>query len=265
MLVLLKLKTTLLLTVISLVLCTGACTQLGTPSVTALNENLLRGCMTVREINWAGSMTNDGIHDPEDDFIEFENTDCGIPTDITGWKLVFRGQEPKIVFVPPANEGYSNVIPPNGLATLIHKEKGAFQRNENENYHVILVPGLSIPYRDFTIETRTKEDFLIENELNVRQGEPLAGAFDGYTTRSMERTEDSFDEEGGAATSWHTHTPCNENFPGASSILGTQCRMNNDAENPIGYTGTNIHDDHRQRTFSSPGESNSDKYEVQGS
>lgn len=224
----------------------AACSsEVGTVQETAADKNLRRGCLTVREVGWAGSVSDTGSHDPDDDFLELANVDCNIPMDLTGWQLILRGEIHRIYIVP---KGDNNIVEPGELVVIAAKKDGAFGQAAQ-----IILPELRLPERDWSLETRTAEDFLIENEMNIREGEPLAGGYDGYTTRSMERTDDRFNEEGGAVTSWHSFTPCNEGYPGEAGMLGSSCR---DDEDSIGLTGNNVADGYRARTFASPGESN---------
>jgi hypothetical protein len=86
---------------------------------------------------------------------------------------------------------------------------------------------------------------------------PFSGSFDGYTVRSMERTEDAFEEEGGSISTWHASTPCNETSPSQQQtpLLGIDC-----TNSYSGATGKYVHIDYRARTFATPGEKNTPDY-----
>jgi hypothetical protein len=235
-------------------------TEVTEPDPTAIDKDRKRGCVSVRELGWAGSMDNAGNFDPDDDFIEFDNSDCNKPVDLSGWMLHLRG-DMELIYIVPDDDSGANIVLPGELKVLIAKRSGAFRANAETGYAPIHVPGMYFPERNFAIETRTAEDFLIENEFNNKYGEPLAGGFDGYTVRSMERTDDNFDEEGTSVTSWHSYTPCNESPPATSDYLyGTGCKENGDVNLQIGQTGSNVHADYAERTYASPGERNTPQY-----
>jgi hypothetical protein len=228
---------------------------------TAINVDRKRGCAEIREVNWAGSMRNDGVYDPDDDFIEIQNTDCNKPVDLTDWRIEFTGDVKRIFYVPP---GPNNIIQPGQYGVIISKADGAFRDQGNPSYRPIVLPGLFVPERNWAITTRTAENFLMESGINTTEADyetsrnvPLSGSFDGYTTRSMERTEDAFEEEGGSVSTWHASTPCNENSPSQQTtpLLGTDC-LNNYA----GATGAYVHPNYAARTFATPGEKNTPDY-----
>lgn len=228
---------------------------------TAINIDRKRGCAEIREVNWAGSMKNNGVYDADDDFIEIQNTDCNKPIDLTDWRLEFTGDVKRIFYVPP---GPNNIIQPGKFGVIIAKADGAFREQGNPDYKPIHLPGLFIPERNWAITTRTAENFLMESGINTTEADdatsrnfPLSGSFDGYVTRSMERTEDQFEEEGGSVSTWHASTPCNENSPSeqVTPLLGTGC-----TPSMAGKTGRYVHPDYRLRTYATPGERNTPDY-----
>ena len=228
-----------------------ASTEVGPIQETAAKKNIRRACLTLREIGWAGSVSNNGKYDPDDDFLEIQNTDCNIDMDLTGFRIFLHGDEERIYTVPTA-PGLTNLVKPRDYIVIAAKTGGAFGGHAQ-----VILPGMHFPNRNFTIETKTREDFLMENEINIRDGLPLAGGYDGYTTRSMERTDDRFDEEGTALTSWHSSSPCNERSPGSFGILGSACR---DDATSAGLSGSRIVDGFEKRTFATPGEENTGGY-----
>jgi len=232
--------------------------DLGDLDPTCMKKACKRSCLTVRELNWSGSITNDGVYDPDDDFIELYNEECGIPVDLTGFQFLMEGSIVRTYIIPKA-DGDKNIIEPQELKAVIAKADGAFgAKNPETGYDPIVLKGMFLPSRNFSVETRTIEDFLIENKMNNEDGYPLGGSYDGYTSRSMEKTEDKFDEEGGEITSWHSSTGCNEDVPGTTGVLGTAC--SNPDDDDIGVSGSNVHEDFAQRTFATPGEINTMHY-----
>lgn len=228
---------------------------------TAINVDRKRGCATIREINWGGSFRNDGTYDAHDDFIEIQNIDCNKPIDLTDWRIELSGDVHRIYYVPA---GPNNTVQPGRFAVIVAKASGAFRQQNDPDYRPIVLPGLEIPERNWAITTRTAENFLMESGVNTTEADdavsrnfPLAGAMDGYTVRSMERTEDRFEEEGGSVATWHASTPCNETFPSGqqTQLLGTDC-----SATYSGATGKYVHADYRARTFATPGEINTPDY-----
>lgn len=235
--------------------------EVGEPWPTAINVDRKRGCAEIREVNWGGSMKNDGTYDADDDFIEIQNLDCNKPIDLTNWRIEISGDVHRIFYVPATP---NNTVQPGGYAVIISKASGAFRDQGAADYKPIVLPGLYIPERNWSITTRTGENFLMESGINTTEADdatvrnfPLSGAFDGYTVRSMERTEDRFEEEGGAISTWHASTPCNENSPSAqvTPLLGVNCTATF-----AGVTGKNVHADYGLRTFATPGEKNTPDY-----
>jgi|JI8StandDraft_1071087.scaffolds.fasta_scaffold29078_2 hypothetical protein len=228
---------------------------------TAINVDRKRGCAEIREVNWAGSMKNDGTYDADDDFIEIQNTDCNKPVDLTDWRIELTGDVKRIYYVPA---GPNNTVQPGKFVVLISKEAGAFRQQGDPDYKPIVVPGLYVPERNWSITTRTAENFLMESGVNTTEADdatsrnfPLSGSFDGYTVRSMERTEDAFEEEGGSISTWHASTPCNETSPSQqqTALLGIDC-----TNTYSGATGKYVHTDYRARTYATPGEKNTPDY-----
>lgn len=228
---------------------------------TAINVDRKRGCAEIREVNWAGSMKNDGTYDADDDFIEIQNTDCNKPVDLTDWRIELTGDVKRIFYVPA---GSNNTVQPGKFAVIIAKEGGAFRQQSDPDYKPIVLPGLFIPERNWSITTRTAENFLMESGVNTTEADdatsrnfPLSGSFDGYTVRSMERTEDAFEEEGGSISTWHAATPCNETSPSQqqTTLLGIDC-----TSTYAGATGKYVHAEYRSRTFATPGEKNTPDY-----
>jgi hypothetical protein len=227
---------------------------------TAINVDRKRGCAEIREVNWAGSMKNDGTYDGDDDFIEIQNTDCNKPIDIADWRIELTGDVKRIYYVPKVG---NTTIQPGKFAVIIAKAGGAFRDQGNADYTPVVLEGLAIPERNWSITTRTAENFLMESGVNTTEADdatsrnfPLSGAFDGVTTRSMERTEDQFEEEGGSVSTWHASTPCNETSPSqAITLYGTNC-----SASIAGVSGRYVHADYSLRTFATPGEANTPDY-----
>lgn len=235
-------------------------TSVGQTWPTAINVDRVRGCAEIREVNWAGSMRNDGTYDPDDDFIEIQNSGCNKPVDMTDWRIELSGDVRKTFYVPM---GSNNIIQPGKFAVIIAKSDGAFRQQSDPNYKPIVLPGLAIPERNWAISTKTAENFLMESGVNTTEADdatsrnfPLSGSFDGYVTRSMERTEDTFEEEGGSVSTWHASTPCNETSPSqATTLYGTACSATS-----AGFSGRYVHTNYAARTFATPGEVNTPDY-----
>lgn len=247
--------------IICVLLFSQCSTDVGTPWATAVNIDRKRGCAEIREVNWGGSMRNDGHYDADDDFIEIQNTDCNKPVDLANWRIEMSGDVKRIFYVP---SGGNTVIQPGKFAVIISKSDGAFRKQSDSDYNPIHLPGLFVPERNWSITTRTAENFLMESGVNTTEADdatsrnfPLSGSFDGFTVRSMERTEDQFEEEGGSVSTWHASTPCNETSPSqqTADLMGVDCTAAY-----AGASGKHVHSNYSGRTFATPGEKNTPDY-----
>ncbi len=204
-----------------------------------------RGNVLITEINWAGSVTDDGVHDPGDIFIELQNKHPR-PIHLTGWQLIIeagsnhpahanlsRDERPRVTYVIPPRVG-GQPFQPNEYVLIAAKNTGAFR---NVDY---LIPDLKIPRDFFEITLRDVDDRLIEPAGSVEQ-EVFAGSFDLVTVRSMERIQQLFSNGGGGESSWHSYS-YNDFDPGHAE------------------RGEFVAEGFKLFTFASPGKANSPDY-----
>mgnify|MGYP000731236463 CR=1 FL=1 len=205
-----------------------------------------RGNLIITEINWAGSVTNDGVYDPDDIFIEFQNKHPR-PIHLTGWQLTIeagnnhprmlthhRHERGRVTYPIPLRENGLQVQP-NEYIVLVKKADGAFSAVAD-----YVVPELDIPWDFFRISLRDIDDRRMSDAGSTGQ-EVFAGGYDLVTVRTMERVQLLFANQGGREASWHSYSYNPWDSEHAERI-------------------SNIGDDWKERTFGSPGLANSPDY-----
>ncbi len=243
----------------SLVLCQVACNQELDPDSRGQSvgyrrgigpdeylSNGERGNLEVTEILWSGSVTDSGEHDPEDIFIEFRN---GHPRPIylTGWQLIVqsgtgdqirdaeyhRTERPAKSYTFPVRENGQPVYT-NEYVVLAVKRDGAFP---NADFYL---EDLKLPRGRFSITIRDIDDRLI-NGAGDHTEDVFAGGYDLVTSRSMERVQLLFSNNGARNASWHAYSynPWDEEHAERSSGVG---------------------DGYREHTFASPGQAATPDY-----
>lgn len=207
-----------------------------------------RGNMMITEINFAGSVTDDGVHDPDDIFIEIQNKHPR-PINVSQWHLIVESAESgSLEYGNPDTRRDSrerawrlptvqDPIQPNEYFVIAKKADGAF----GEEADVIIEDlRLDLPY--FEVELRGADRELMGGAGAVEQ-RPFAGGYDGYSVRSMERVQLLFSNDGGKSSSWHAYSGLRR------------------ADGSLDHVGLDtIAEGWRQRTLASPGSSNSSDY-----
>ena len=187
-----------------------------------------RGMMMITELHYAGSVTDDGqTYDPDDVFIEVRNHHPR-PINLTGWHLILEGDVIRTIRLPTI----SKPVMPNEFFVFAAKNTGAF-KGVGQDYAGIVLPELELGKRYVKVELRDNDLRLIESAghdgLTV-----FSGGYDTQTSRSMERVQMLFGNQGGISRSWHAY----------SDAIGL----------------STVSDGYRQRTLASPGEANSEDY-----
>lgn len=212
----------------------------------SFTSNGERGQVLISEINWAGSISDDGVYDPDDIFIEFQNRHAR-PIYLTGWQLtVEAGTNHPVDADLPYGERFKVTIPmperlngqpigPSEYVVIAKKADGAF--GEVADY---ILPDLHIPLDFFRIELRDVDDRL-NTDAGSRDQEVFAGGYDFVTVRSMERVQLLFANQGGREASWHTYSY-------------------NVTDEEHAERTRNIREGYREHTFASPGLANSPDY-----
>lgn len=213
-----------------------------------------RGSALVTEVNWAGSIEGTlsaRVHNPDDVFIEIQNRHAR-PIYLTGWRVVVQSSPNRdrlpddwafrtdatttFVLAAPLN---GQPIAPSGYALIAARLDGAYT---DVDYHV---PNLRLPAGSFKIELYDADERVIDGIGDLHK-EVFAGAWDGVTARSMERSQLLFGNRGERDASWHSYSL--NNFEGGDGDgLHTELRVR-------------VREDYRALTFATPGMPNSPDY-----
>lgn len=185
-----------------------------------------RGTVKFTEINWAGSVTNDGVWDRDDVFVELRN-ESARPMDLEGWRIRMRGTREITWVIPPMDP-----ITVGDHFTIARKNTGCFPEPD------LVIDTLDFGWGDaFSLTLVDADERLIEG-AGSRDVPPFAGIYDGQVVRSMEKVELVFGGRGNNSESWHHYTTAEVDVP----------------------NNTKIADNCRQRTLASPSLPNSPDY-----
>lgn len=182
-----------------------------------------RGSVMFTEINFAGSVTDDGVHDADDIFIEIQNKNFR-PLNISGWHLTIEGDVSKDYRLPVIQEP----ILPNEYFVIARKKDGAFKDVAD-----IFIEDLELGVRRVRVGLRDY-DLRLMGDGGSEDADIFAGGYDTVSVRSMERVQLIFSNQGGNARSWHAYS------------------------NDEGREG--VAEGWRKYTLTSPGEANSSDY-----
>ena len=80
-----------------------------------------RGNVMITEINFGGSVRDDGTYDPDDVFVELRNMNPR-PINISRWHLILEGDVVRTIVLPTIEEP----IQPNDFFVMAAKDDGAF-------------------------------------------------------------------------------------------------------------------------------------------
>lgn len=187
-----------------------------------------RGNMMINEVHFAGSVTDDGVYDADDIFIELWNRNPR-PINVSNWRIQIYGQtegytEDQGFLIPEVEEA----IPPNGYFVIAKKRDGAFAEVAD-----VFIEEMELGKSYVEVDLRDCDFKLMENagSTDVRV---FSGGYDRVTARSMERAQLIFANRGGNSINWHAYSE-NEGHP-------------------------NIAEGWRERTLASPGIANSPDY-----
>ncbi len=219
----------------------GACTEMGISDPGESDEQVLyrweqeeetssaeRGSIHINEINWAGSVDDDGNYDPDDVFIELRNR-YHRPVNLSRWRIYLEGDYEQSFRLPEISEP----LEPNEHFVIAAKEDGAFGDVAD-----VIDSRLKLGKRAVRVTLRDSDRRLIE-PAGSRTDRPFAGGYDLVTVRSMERTQMLFSNIGSQDSSWHSNTD----------------DLNDETEGR-----RNIREGWRKHTMASPGEPNSADY-----
>ncbi|MEZ4461743.1 MAG: hypothetical protein R3E66_18880 [bacterium] len=187
-----------------------------------------RGNMMINEINFAGSVRDDGTFDADDIFIELWNRHPR-PINVSNWRLNVYGDTDG--YVPDRGYLIPTVEAPmaaNGYFVIAKKRDGAFKDVAD-----VFIDDLELGKKFVELELRDCDQKLMEG-AGSRDLPVFAGGFDLVTVRSMERAQLIFANGGGAPINWHSYS--------------------------ANTAPPSVAEGFRQRTLASPGEANSPDY-----
>ncbi len=187
-----------------------------------------RGNMMITEIGWAGSVTDEGVLDQDDVFIEVQNKNPR-PINLHNWRLTVEGDVIKTHrLVPQEGEPDLEPLAPNAFFVIAAKKDGAYGDIAD-----LILPDLELGKTYVHLELRDADRRLMEGAGSDSE-RVFTGGWDTYSVRSMERVQLIFGNQGGMSRNWHAYSE--------------------DTGHP------NIREGYRQRTLGSPGEANSTDY-----
>lgn len=153
-----------------------------------------RGSIMITEINWAGSVDDQGNWDPDDVFIELQNRSAR-PLNLSHWRLIIEGDYVRTFRLPEM----TTPLRPNGFFVIAAKADGAF----GDAYDVAL-KDLKIGKTYTLIELRDADLRLQESAGSLTERH-FTGGYDSYGARSMERVQLIFANQGNNSRSWHAN------------------------------------------------------------
>jgi hypothetical protein len=161
-----------------------------------------RGNMMITELNYAGSVTDDGVHHADDIFIELQNKHPR-PINISGWHIFVEGSVEDSFRVPTVDKP----IQPNDFFVIARDEDGAFKDVADvfiEDLRLVTEQVNNAAPRVF-VELRDHDRRLMES-AGTTEEEVFAGGFDTVSVRSMERVQLIFSNRGGNSRNWHAYS-----------------------------------------------------------
>ncbi len=182
-----------------------------------------RGSMMITELAWAGSVTDAGEWDPDDVFIELQNRSSR-PVNVSNWRVIVEGDYVKTHRIPTVVEP----VPPSGFFVIAAKDDGAFADRAD-----VFLPDLKLGKNYVLVELRDNDRRLQESAGSTRE-HAFNGGYDTFSTRSMERVQLIFGNQGNISRSWHANG------------------------DDVGFE--TVREGWRQRTFATPGVANSADY-----
>lgn len=154
-----------------------------------------RGNLMITEINYAGSVDDDGTRDADDIFVELQNKHPR-PINPSRWHLFVEGDVENSYRIPRVEEP----IEPNGYFVIARKRDGAFASVAEEKG--AFIEKLELGTRRVELELRDCDLRLMESAGSSDQ-EVFTGGWDTVSTRSMERAELIFGNSGNDPRNWH--------------------------------------------------------------
>lgn len=179
--------------------------RVGTDDETSSGE---RGTIRISEVLWSGSVNADGVHDPDDIFIELRN-ESNRPVNLSGWQIEQSGTL-EVTWIIPEGD---HMVQVGEHVYIAAKTSGCFP---DPDY---VIEGMRLPFGDpFRLSLVDADERLIE-PIGDREMPPFAGGFDLVDSRSMERTELMFGGYGTEPAVWHFYTDQEVDVPNNVRIV----------------------------------------------
>ncbi|MEL6346140.1 MAG: hypothetical protein AAFV53_23725 [Myxococcota bacterium] len=177
-----------------------------------------RGTVKISEVLWSGSVTNAGVHDPTDIFIELRN-ESARPINIVGWQLELEvdGVDTVTWILPEMSPDPFIGVGQHVFITA--KTTGCFPSPN------AVIPSLSLPFGDPFRLTLLDADERLMEPMGSANHPPYAGGYDLVRSRSMEKVELMFGGRGTDPSAWHYYTPAEVDVPN-NEFIATDCREN---------------------------------------
>ncbi len=185
-----------------------------------------RGNVMINEINFAGSVKDDGTYDPDDIFIEILNKQPRA-INLSGWRLNISGDYEESFRIPTHEKN----IKPNDYLVIAKKRDGAFADIAD-----IFMEDLQLGKRAVYVDLRDFDNRLMESGGH-KTLPVFSGGYDLVTTRSMERVQILFGNRGAQSRAWHAYSD-DTGFPTISEGYRKYTLASPGAANSADYSGS---------------------------
>lgn len=171
-----------------------------------------RGTVRITEVLWSGTVTDEGIWDRDDVFVELRN-EGNRPVNLSNWQLELHGSIEKTWLIPASD----HVLDVGEHAVIAAKDSGCIPGP------AWVISDLFISRGDpFKLTLVDADERLIE-PIGSETMPPLAGGYDLVVSRSMERIELMFGGAGTEPSSWHFYTQAEVEVPNNEGVA-SDCR-----------------------------------------
>jgi hypothetical protein len=153
-----------------------------------------RGSIMITEVNFAGSVRDDGTYFADDVFIEL-HSDEETPVNMTGWELRVSGDVDQSYTIPE-----TDAITTNDYFVIASDDSKAFGEVAD-----VVIPDLELGTRRVEITLVDRDERLMES-VGSEDVRTFAGGWDTVSVRSMERVQLLFSNSGSVSRSWHTYS-----------------------------------------------------------
>lgn len=154
-----------------------------------------RGSMMISEIHYSGSVSDSGVYDADDVFIELWNKHPR-PINVSGWRIEVDGDFNASYRIPDVTDA----IYPNDYFVIARKPDGAFGDVADA-----FIENLELGHKLVHVELRDKDRRLMEDGGSTVE-RVFTGGYDGVSSRSMERVALIFGNRGSNSRNWHAYS-----------------------------------------------------------